>query len=120
MKKLIFFAALIISLSACRDDKKTTGEDPRIEGTELDSTGVEAPDGDPKNAQTNTEKTYPATLQTVFTAHGGLDNWKKMNNLCFEMKGKNGHETHTVSLPNRKTKIAVSYTHLTLPTSDLV
>ena len=94
-----------MSLSACRDDKKTTGEDPRVEGTEFDSTGVEAPDGDPKNAQTNTEKTYPATLQTVFTAHGGLDNWKKMNNLCFEMKGKNGHETHTVSLPNRKTKI---------------
>ncbi|OAD92774.1 hypothetical protein A7A78_02375 [Aequorivita soesokkakensis] len=105
MKKLLFFAALIISLSSCRDDKKTTGEDPRIEGTELDSTGVEAPDGDPKNAQTNTEKTYPATLQNVFIAHGGLDHWKKMNNLCFEMKGKKGDETHTVSLPDRKTKI---------------
>lgn len=105
MKKLIFFAALIMSLSACRDDKKTTGEDPRVEGTEFDSTGVEAPDGDPKNAQTNIEKTYPATLQTVFTAHGGLDHWKKMNNLCFEMKGKNGLETHTVSLPDRKSKI---------------
>ena len=60
MKKLIFFAALIMSLSACRDDKKTTGEDPRVEGTEFDSTGVEAPDGDPKNAQTNIEKSNMA------------------------------------------------------------
>ena len=105
MKKLFLIAALIVFLTACRDDKKTTGDDPRVEGTELDTTGVEAPDGDQKNAQTNPEKTYPATVQTVFTAHGGLDHWKKMNNLCFEMKGKNGLETHTISLPNRKTKI---------------
>jgi hypothetical protein len=105
MKNLAFFAFLLIVLAACRDDKKTTGEDPRVEGTELDSTGVDAPDGNPKTTQTNLEKTYPRPLQTVFTAHGGLDNWKKMNNLCFEMKGKNGFETHTVSLPDRKTKI---------------
>lgn len=105
MKKLFLIAALIVFLTACRDDKKTTGDDPRVEGTELDTTGVEALDGDQKNAQTQPEKTYPATLQTVFTAHGGLDHWKKMNNLCFEMKGKNGLETHTISLPNRKTKI---------------
>jgi len=105
MKKLIFLSALLISLTACRDNKKTTGEDPRVQGTEFDSTGIEAPDGDPKNTQANIEKTYPPQLQTMFTAHGGLDNWKKMNNLCFEMKGKNGDETHTVSLPNRKTKI---------------
>ncbi len=105
MKNLAFFAFLLIVLAACRDDKKTTGEDPRVEGTELDSTGVDAPDGNPKTTQTNLEKTYPRPLQTVFIAHGGLDNWKKINNLCFEMKGKNGLETHTVSLPDRKTKI---------------
>lgn len=105
MKNLIIIFAVMLSLAACRDNKKTTGEDPRIQGTEFDSTGIEAPDGDPKNTQASTEKTYPPQLQSMFTAHGGLDKWKKMNNLCFEMKGKNGDETHTVSLPNRKTKI---------------
>lgn len=105
MKKLILLTVLLASLSACREDKKTVGEDPIVEGTELDSTGVAAPGGDANNTQTNAEKTYPAQLQSVFTAHGGLDRWKKMNNLCFEMKGKNGVETHTISLPDRKTKI---------------
>ncbi|CAM3506516.1 DUF6503 family protein [Aequorivita lipolytica] len=105
MKKLILLLTVLLALAACKNDKKTTGEDPRVEGTELDSTGMEAPDGEAKSTRTNPEKTYPSQLQSVFTAHGGLHHWKKMNNLCFEMKGKNGNETHTVSLPNRRTKI---------------
>lgn len=105
MKNIILIFAVLITLHSCKDDRKTTGEDPRVQGTEFDTTGIEAPDGDAKNIQANTAKTYPPQLQTVFAAHGGLDLWKKMNNLCFEMKGKNGDETHTVLLPNRKTKI---------------
>ena len=105
MKKLILLAAVLLLVWACKNDKKTTGEDPRVEGTELDSTGVAAPDGNEKNIQANVGKTYPTGLQSVFTAHGGLDHWKTMNNLCFEMKGKNGAETHSISLPDRMTKI---------------
>ncbi|WGF92532.1 DUF6503 family protein [Aequorivita marisscotiae] len=105
MKKLILMSAIIVAFSACRNDKKTTGEDPRVDGTELDTTGIEAPDGEVKIEQVAAPKTFPTSLQNVFMAHGGLDRWKQMNNLCFEMKGKNGDEIHTVSLPNRKTKI---------------
>ncbi|MEM0519465.1 DUF6503 family protein [Aequorivita flava] len=105
MKKLILMSAIIVAFSACRNDKKTTGEDPRVEGTELDTTGIEAPDGEAKNEQAAAPKTFPTSLQNVFMAHGRLDRWKQMNNLCFEMKGKNGDEIHTISLPNRKTKI---------------
>ncbi|MCG2417921.1 ELL-associated factor [Aequorivita sp. F47161] len=105
MKKLILLFTLVLSLWACKNDQKTSGEDPRVEGTELDTTGVEAPAGEARDASVNTPKTFPTQLQSVFTAHGGLDHWKQMNNLCFEMKGKNGDEVHTISLPNRQNKI---------------
>lgn len=105
MKKLILLTTIVLSLWACKNDKKTSGEDPRVEGTELDTTGVEAPDGEAKNTAMNVEKTFPPQLQNIFTAHGGLKQWQKMNNLCFEMDGKNGDEIHTISLPDRKTKI---------------
>ncbi|MCZ4320136.1 hypothetical protein O4H26_14175 [Aequorivita viscosa] len=105
MKKLILLFTLVLSLWACKNDQKTSGEDPRVEGTELDTTGVEAPAGEARDASANIPKTFPTQLQNVFTAHGGLDHWKQMNNLCFEMKGKNGDEVHTISLPNRQNKI---------------
>lgn len=105
MKNLILLFTVLISLSACKNDTKTTSEDPLLETTELDSTEINLQDGDAKTNQANTEKAFPSELQAVFAAHGGLDHWKKMNNLCFEMKGKNGEETHSVSLPDRKTKI---------------
>lgn len=99
MKKLILLLAILLSITACKNDKKTTADDPRAEGMELDSTETS------NVKEVEKPKEYPAQLQAMFTAHGGLNHWKKMNNLCFEMKGKNGEETHTVSLPDRKTKI---------------
>ncbi len=99
MKKLILLLAVLLSITACKNDKKTTADDPRAEGMELDSTETS------NVKEVEKPKEYPAQLQAMFTAHGGLNHWKKMNNLCFEMKGKNGEETHTVSLPDRKTKI---------------
>ncbi|HET8804686.1 MAG TPA: DUF6503 family protein [Aequorivita sp.] len=105
MKKLILLCAVLVSLLSCKNDKKLTSEDPVVAATELDSTGGEVWEGDTKESALKAEKSYPVSLHNVFTAHGGLGNWKKMNNLCFEMKGKNGNETHTVSLPDRKTKI---------------
>jgi hypothetical protein len=99
MKKLILLIVVFASFSACKNDKKSIAEDPRVAGAELDSTQV----SDTKEIER--PKEYPAPLLAVFAAHGGLDHWKKMNNLCFEMKGKNGTETHTISIPDRKTKI---------------
>ncbi|MBK5212371.1 MAG: hypothetical protein JJE55_01770 [Flavobacteriaceae bacterium] len=103
MKKLILILTVVLSLFACKNDKKANSEnsmeDTRVEGLEVDSTKTSA------TKEAEKPKEFPAPLQAVFTAHGGLDQWKKMNNLCFEMKGKNGEETHTVSLPDRKTKI---------------
>jgi hypothetical protein len=99
MKKLILLLAVLLSITACKNDKKTTADDPRAEGMELDSTETS------NVKEVEKPKEYPAQLQAMFTAHGGLNHWKKMNNLCFEMKGKSGEETHTVSLPDRKTKI---------------
>jgi hypothetical protein len=48
---------------------------------------------------------YPAPMQAVFEAHGTMAEWNKMHNLCFEMDGKNGNETHTISLHDRRSKI---------------
>jgi hypothetical protein len=48
---------------------------------------------------------YPASLLEVLDAHGGLLAWRQKNNICFEMEGKAGTEIHTISLPNRNTKI---------------
>ncbi len=102
MKKLILLLAILLSLFSCRDDKKTNSDnstkDPRLEEMEADSTKASINEAEKP-------KEYPKELQAVFTAHGGLNHWRQMNNLCFEMKGKNGNETHTISLPDRKTKI---------------
>lgn len=99
MKKLILLIVVFASFSACKNDKKYTAEDPGVAGVELDSTQVS------ETKEVEKAKEYPTPLLAVFAAHGGLDHWKKMNNLCFEMKGKNGNEIHTISLPDRKTKI---------------
>lgn len=107
MKKLILALTVIATLSACRNDIKqsddTSTEDPRVEALEHDSIKTSSEEATQK--QIEKPKEFPAPLQAVFTAHGGLNQWKKMNNLCFEMKGKNGDETHTISLPDRKSKI---------------
>ncbi len=103
MKKLVLLLAILLSLSACKNDKKTDSENLSEDSTttEMERDSLET------SAKNNSEKPkeYPSQLQKIFMAHGGLDHWKQMNNLCFEMKGENGNETHTVSLPDRKTKI---------------
>ncbi|WP_034258775.1 DUF6503 family protein [Aequorivita capsosiphonis] len=107
MKRLLSICTLLLLLSACKNDKKDNSEnstiDPRVEALEADS--VKTTINENKEVQVKKTKVFPAELQAVFTAHGGLSHWKQMNNLCFEMKGKNGVEIHTVSLLDRKSKI---------------
>ncbi|MDX1463853.1 MAG: hypothetical protein R3359_12410, partial [Marinirhabdus sp.] len=58
-----------------------------------------------EESEETTSIPYPAELESVFEAHGGLAVWNRMNNLCFEMEGRNGTEIHTTNLNNRITKI---------------
>jgi hypothetical protein len=52
---------------------------------------------------------YPVSLKEVLKVHGGIDRWNDMNNLCFEITSRSGTEIHTISLPDRKTKIEAAY-----------
>lgn len=106
MKQLLPLIFALFLLSSCKNEKKTSEKstfDPSFELIESDSTLTSVKE--PKDTQSKTAKEFPSELQAVLTAHGGSKQWKKMNNLCFEMKGENGIETHTISLPDRKTKV---------------
>ena len=48
---------------------------------------------------------YPASIQKVFEAHGGLDQWKTMNTLVFGMERNNGVETTLTDLKSRQSLI---------------
>ena len=92
MKNLFLAITVVASLTACKNDKTATSE--VVEETKeviMDNTAM----------ATN----YPDAMSAIFKAHGGMDNWNKMNNLCFEMEGRAGVETHTTSLKDRKSKI---------------
>jgi len=90
MKNLSILVIFIAVLTACKNDKK---EELPTE-TNKESTQQEAP-----------IKEYPVEMTAVFNAHGGLNLYNKMNNLCFEIKEDGDLETHTISLKNRKSKI---------------
>lgn len=111
MKKLILLLAIIVSFTACKDEKKdgiTIGD---YEENNMDSSADDASenksdsDMDDDKKVSSEVKEYPVAVRNVMNAHGSLERWKTMNNLCFEMKGKDGAEIHTVSLPDRKSKI---------------
>lgn len=91
MKKILIIAVAFGALVACKEN--TTNEDVVINDT-VDISQIDT-----------TKKQFPTALSAVFEAHGGLDNWKKMNNLCFQLEGRGGTETHTTDLHSRKTKI---------------
>lgn len=116
MKHLILFVIALFLLSSCKDNEKENSEnfssDSDLEIIKSDSINTSNAPNTPitsvdEVSEINKEKAkeIPADLQAIFSAHGGLNRWKKMNNLCFEMKGENGDEVHTVSLPDRKTRI---------------
>ena len=101
MKKLLSTAMLLLLFVACKDAVKETSEE--VHGKE--NTSEMTTDTKMDSSEENMAMTYPAELSNTFKAHGGVDVWNKMNNLCFEMDGKSGKEVHTISLKDRKTKI---------------
>ncbi len=50
-------------------------------------------------------KEYPAAIAATFKAHGGIQKWNAMNNLCFTMEKEGGNETQTIDLKSRKVRI---------------
>lgn len=62
-----------------------------------------------KTAITSSEeiitKSYPEEMSAIFKAHGGIEKWNEMNNLCFTLPKGEVNEIHTVDLKSRKTRI---------------
>ena len=54
------------------------------------------------------QKNYPAALQKVFDAHGGLDKWYSMKTLSYEIEKEGENEKQTIALDDRREKIEAS------------
>ncbi len=86
---LLIVASLLVF--ACKEEKKDP--QPIIHDTI------------PISQETARLMNYPVPFKEVLKVHGGMERWSDMKNLCFEISKQNGSETHTISLPNRRTKI---------------
>ncbi|RMB64016.1 hypothetical protein EAX61_01140 [Dokdonia sinensis] len=56
-------------------------------------------------AESTPQRVYPVEITSVFDAHGGIQKWNAMNNLCFTLEKEEGNEVHTVDLKSRKARI---------------
>ena len=103
MKKLLSTAMLLILFLfvACKDTVKETSEEVHRK----ENTSEMETDAKMNSSEENMTMAYPSEITSVFKAHGGMNVWNKMNNLCFEMEGKSGKEVHTISLKDRQSKI---------------
>lgn len=86
MKKLTLLLVVLISIVSCKD-KNAEPQKPMEEQTETPME-VEKPK-------------YPENLTKVFDAHGGLDTWKEMRTLEFNMVKTDGNEITTTDLKER-------------------
>lgn len=84
MKKTVFIFLLAIVFTACKNETKT--ESTVIETVEKEDI---------------TTSIYPESISKVFDAHGGIDNWNKMQTLSFTMEKPNGKEITTTNLKSR-------------------
>lgn len=85
MKKILFSLLAATLLIACKNEPKQSTE------TEQETTAVQEID----------LSAYPAALQEVFAAHGGLGTWNEMQSLTFTMPNDAGDEVHTTDLKSR-------------------
>ena len=86
MKNLLLISLLFIS---CKEATKIT--EKAIENSEM--------------AQQKVAIDYPADLDQVFDNHGGLDRWKSMKALTFEIVKEEGREKTMTDLTNRHERI---------------
>jgi len=89
MKNILVLSVLILSLSACKNEKKESTVTETIVADVL----------------TEATPAYPETMRAIFEAHGGTDAWKKMQTLRFDIPKENDTEKHTVALQDRRSLI---------------
>lgn len=82
MKKIAIMLFAILLIASCKQEQKTAKE------TEQQIEEV-------------VKKEYPENIAKVFEAHGGIDNWNKMQTLAFTMNRPNGAEVTTNNLKTR-------------------
>lgn len=92
MKKLVILALVATAFFACKNDQKETDSVVIHDTVEVSETET-------------IKREFPKQIAEVLEAHGGINAWDTMNNLCFEMDGRGGAEIHTTDLKNRKAKI---------------
>jgi len=84
MKKIAHLLLVVMLITACKNESKT--ETAIIEDVK---------------AENITTSIYPESITKVFDAHGGIDNWNKMQTLSFTMEKPNGKEVTTTNLRTR-------------------
>ena len=91
MKKISIMLFVMTLIVSCKQEQKNEG------------VTVEATSGDVtyKVKVAETKKEYPTNIAKVFEAHGGIDNWNKMQTLVFTMEGRSGTEVTTNNLKTR-------------------
>ncbi|MDN3493407.1 DUF6503 family protein [Winogradskyella bathintestinalis] len=93
MKKFLQLLIIAITISACKNDPKS----PISPSEKNDSTTIM----DTDKKEIITTSIYPESISKVFEAHGGIDQWHKMNSLSFTMEKPNGKEVTTTNLKTR-------------------
>jgi hypothetical protein len=84
MKKIAYILLGVFLITACKNVSK------------IETTGIEGV----KN-ESITTSIYPESITKVFNAHGGIDNWNKMQTLSFTMEKPSGKEVTTTNLKTR-------------------
>lgn len=74
-------------------------KEPQIDATQILNDDISVSEND------TAVKEYPVSLLEIFKAHGGLNQWNEMKNLCFEISKNKEDEIHTIALPDRRTVI---------------
>lgn len=87
--KYLALALFSIFIVSCKQEKKQA---PKEEAKQEKTLEVEV-------------TAYPQELQEVFKAHGGLDTWKSMKSLTFDIPKPDARETHTINLHTREDKV---------------
>ena len=87
MRKLSLVLALIL-VAACKTEPKK-----------------DTPESMVQMEKTQEIMAYPENLARVFKAHGGLDTWKEIRTLSYEMPKSSGSEVHTIDLRSRKDRV---------------
>lgn len=85
MKNLILTISVLFLAIACKNPQSVSEEATGEASIELPS--------------------YPDALEKVFAKHGGLERWRKMKALTYQIVKKAGNETHYIDLQNRRDRV---------------